>query len=125
MMKSQLSFVGLVAGIAILVPVVVGVSLLIYSGSQSPSATLPEMYDSFYDLSSMAHGNTSSQACLESEACIGMIGRNFADSYGLRYIRISSPYASTSYGNRSLCTDSYYNCMTYYGGSLLCVYECE
>ncbi|MCL4388917.1 hypothetical protein M1408_03790 [Candidatus Marsarchaeota archaeon] len=124
-MKSQLSFVGLVAGIAILAPVVVGVSLLIYGGSQSPSATLPEMYDSFYDLSSMAHGNASSQACLESEACIGTIGRNFADSYGLRYIRISSPYASTSYGNRSLCTYSYYNCMTYYGGSLLCVYECE
>lgn len=124
-MKSQLSFVGLVAGIAILAPVVVGVSLLIYGGSQSQSASLPAMYDSFYDLSSMAHGNTSSRACFESDACTGMIVRNFAKSYELRYIRISSPYASASYGNQSLCSDSYYNCMTYYGGSLLCVYECE
>ena len=124
MMKSQLSFLGLVIGVAILAPVIAGVSLLIYNGSQSPQAALPEMYDSFYDLSSMAHSNASSRACLENEACTGMIARNFADSYGLRYIMISSPYSNASYGNRSLCTESYYNCMTYYGGSLLCVYEC-
>jgi hypothetical protein len=124
MMKSQLSFVGLAVGIAILAPVIAGVSLLIYSGSQSPQAALPEMYDSFYDLSSMAHGNASSQSCLASDTCMRMVARNFAESYGLRYMRISSPYANASYGNSSLCASSYYNCMTYYSGSLLCVYEC-
>ena len=123
-MKSQMSFIGMVVGFSVLLPAMMAASLSAYLLVQTQQPMV-EMHNSFYDMSVMLHSNSTALYCSESPQCAALIAKEFDKAYGLEYIGISSPFSSASYGNMLLCTDSYYSCMSYVKGTLLCVYECD